>query len=167
MYSLTHTHTHTEKYGKTLQKETSHLKKSMYVFRLHTFLPENGSLTCYNTCLIVAHSPKVNPHKTPQSGLLVPEQIILHIVPWAVFKTEFGSVLLSFNLDCLVPFLCWTCLLTYFINTLGTKGKLATFIQKTCLKREWNMITDAYLRWWWKGPKSNHDGKQRSKWNWL
>ena len=118
----------------------------MHVFRLHTFLGENGSLICYNICLIVARSPKANPLKTPQSGLLVPELILLHIVPWAVFKTEFGSILLSSNLERLVPSHCWTCLLTHFINTLDTKGKLATLIQKTCLKREWKMIIDAYVR---------------------
>lgn len=70
----------------------------MHVFRLHTFLAENGSLICYSTHLVVAHSPKANLRKTLQSGLLVPELILLHIVPWDVFKTEFGSIFLSFNL---------------------------------------------------------------------
>lgn len=76
----------------------------MHVFRLHTFLAQNYPLICYNTCLIVAGSPKANPNKTPQPGLLVPKLILMHIVPWAVFKTEFGNILLSFNLEYLIPF---------------------------------------------------------------
>lgn len=95
----------------------------MHVFRLHTFPAENGSLICYDTCLIVAGSPKASPHKTLQSGLLIPELILLHIVPWAVFKTEFGSILLSFNLECLIPFLCWTCLHSFHKYT-GHQGKV-------------------------------------------